>query len=101
MEREDWRRDDADRRLREREDYGQADYSNLYGYDPSTRSGYKAYDDGRPADDRPVDQDYRRLAERQQREERHFGDPRRAEPGRGHRDERLQYERDHRRARRD
>ena len=43
------------RRLRDRDrgdpgrgDYGQADYSNLYGYDPRTRSGYRAYEDGRP-----------------------------------------------------
>jgi len=61
MRREDWRdleaerlrrlrdRDlsDRDLRARDRDDYGQADYSNLYGYDPQTRSGYRAYDDGR------------------------------------------------------
>lgn len=51
MEREDWRDLEAERlrrlRDRDRDDYGQADYSNLYGYDPRTRSGYKAYDDGR------------------------------------------------------
>lgn len=48
-------------RDRDRDDFGQADYSNLYGYDPRTRSGYRAYDDGRPGpipdprryDDRP------------------------------------------------
>jgi len=55
MEREDWRDIEAERlrRLRDRDrgDFGQADYSNLYGYDPRTRSGYKAFDDGRPADD--------------------------------------------------
>jgi hypothetical protein len=55
MEREDWRDLEAERlrRLRDRDrgDFGQADYSNLYGYDPRTRSGYKAYDDGRLADD--------------------------------------------------
>lgn len=55
MEREDWRDLEAERlrRLRDRErgDFGQADYSNLYGYDPRTRSGYKAFDDGRPVDD--------------------------------------------------
>ena len=55
MEREDWRDLEAERlrRLRDRDrgDFGQADYSNLYGYDPRTRSGYKAYDDGRPSDD--------------------------------------------------
>ena len=61
MRREDWRDHPADRerRLRDHDDYGQADYSNLYGYDPRTRSGYRAYDDGRephredgPYDDR-------------------------------------------------
>jgi len=35
------------RRLRDREDYGQADYSNRYAYDPDTRSGYRTFDDGR------------------------------------------------------
>lgn len=54
MEREDWRDLEAERlrrlRDRDRDDFGQADYSNLYGYDPRTRSGYKAYDDGRPDD---------------------------------------------------
>lgn len=83
MEREDWRNQEADRlrrlRDRDREDYGQADYSNLYGYDARTRSGYRAYDDGRP----------------------HDGDPRRADEPRGYRDERAAYERDHRAARRD
>jgi len=62
MRREDWRDHPADRerRLRDRDDYGQADYSDLYGYDPRTRSGYRAYDDGREPyrdervyDDRP------------------------------------------------
>jgi hypothetical protein len=37
-----------DRDPRDLEDYGQADYSNLYGYDPRTRSGYKMFNDGRP-----------------------------------------------------
>jgi hypothetical protein len=62
MRREDWRdqerdrlRDlrDRDERYADREDYGQADYSDLYGYDPRTRSGYRAYDDGRGYDERP------------------------------------------------
>jgi hypothetical protein len=60
MRREDMRDLEAERlrRLRDRDhdrgpdrgrdDFGQADYSNLYGYDPQTRSGYRAYDDGRP-----------------------------------------------------
>lgn len=55
MRREDWRDLESERlrrlRDRERDDYGQADYSNLYGYDPRTRSGYRAYDDGRPDGD--------------------------------------------------
>jgi hypothetical protein len=68
MAREDWRDLEADRlrrlrdhdrddrgrddRVRDRDDYGQADYSNLYGYDPVHRTGYRAYDDGRPLDQR-------------------------------------------------
>jgi hypothetical protein len=60
MRGEDWRdleRDrlrrlrDRDDRYPDREDYGQADYSDLYGYDPRTRSGYRAYDDGRSHED--------------------------------------------------
>jgi len=48
MRHDDWRDEDRDRqrRLRERDDYGQADYSNAYGYDPQTRSGYRAFGDG-------------------------------------------------------
>lgn len=53
MPREDWRDRETERlrglRDRDRDDFGQADYSNLYGYDPRTRSGYRAYDDGRPS----------------------------------------------------
>lgn len=100
MEREDWRRHEVDRRRlrdRDREDYGQADYSNMYGYDPRTRTGYKAFDDGRP------DDDYRRLDERQRRDEPRYFDDRRRDDDyrRGHHDERLDYEREHRRSRRD
>ncbi len=51
MRREDWRDDEAERlrRLRDgdRDDYGQADYSNTYGYDAQRRAGYRAFDDGR------------------------------------------------------
>lgn len=51
MRHEDWRDREADRlrRLRDRErgseleDYGQADYSDLYGYDPRTRTGYRTF----------------------------------------------------------
>jgi hypothetical protein len=58
MRREEWREAEDERlrrsrdRDRDRDDYGQADYSNLYGYDPRTRSGYRAYDDGRDHEDR-------------------------------------------------
>jgi len=70
MPREDWREVESERlrrlrdrdgdrdRIRDRDDYGQADYSDLYGYDPQGRTGYRAYDDGRrePAyDERPYD----------------------------------------------
>lgn len=61
MAREDWRDLESERlrrlRDRDRDDYGQADYSNLYGYDPQTRSGYRAYDDGRPRFDGPYRDD--------------------------------------------
>ncbi|HEV2532923.1 BON domain-containing protein [Phenylobacterium sp.] len=54
MPRFDWRDRDADRRdarpdPREREDFGQADYSRDYGYDPEARSGYRAADRVAPA----------------------------------------------------
>jgi hypothetical protein len=49
MARYDWRDRDEDRRHprrdpRDREDFGQADYSSDYGYDPESRSGYRADD---------------------------------------------------------
>ena len=51
MRHDDWRDLEAERlrRLRERDegDFGQADYSNMYGYDPRTRTGYRTFDDGR------------------------------------------------------
>lgn len=51
MRRQDWRDRDEERHRRshrdEREDYGQADYSDRYRYDPETRSGYRVYEDGR------------------------------------------------------
>lgn len=85
MEREDWRDLEAERlrrlRDRDRDDYGQADYSNLYGYDPRTRTGYKAYDDGRPRAD----------------DARRFDEPRRYD----HRDPRDERDYDHRRGHRD
>jgi hypothetical protein len=56
MPREDWRDLEADRmrRLqdRDRDDFGQADYSDLYGYDPRSRTGYRNFDDGREPFDR-------------------------------------------------
>ena len=90
MEREDWRDLEAERlrrlRDRDRRDFGQADYSDLYGYDPRTRTGYKAYNDGRPHGDDP----------------RRMDEPRRYDDyGRGDADDRLDHDRDHRRARRD
>lgn len=90
MEREDWRDLEAERlrrlsdRDRDRDDFGQADYSNLYGYDPRTRSGYRAYDDGRPHD-----------GPRDFHETRRYDDY-----DRRHRDLRSD-DRDHRRSRRD
>lgn len=82
MPREDWRDLESDRlrRLRDRtperdrDDYGQADYSNLYGYDPVNRTGYRAYDDGRPDrfDERGPDYD-----DRPRRDEWDYGHERR------------------------
>jgi hypothetical protein len=54
MAREDWQdREDERRRAASREpnDYGQADYSSDYGYDPRRRSGYRAEEDVRPRTD--------------------------------------------------
>src|SRR5262245_43784523 len=39
MPREDWRRPDP------RDDFGQADYSSDYAYDPRRRTGYRAADE--------------------------------------------------------
>jgi len=49
MAREDWRERDDDVRRRGRDDFGLADYSNDYGYDPDRRSGYRAEDEYREA----------------------------------------------------
>ncbi|HEY8002686.1 MAG TPA: BON domain-containing protein [Phenylobacterium sp.] len=54
MAREDWQDREEERRraaLRDREDFGQADYSEDYGYDPRSRSGYRAEEDVRGRDD--------------------------------------------------
>lgn len=83
MRREHWRdrEEERHRRLRahEREDYGQADYSDLYGYDPHTRSGYRAYDDGRRpyVDEEPpyFDERPRRVGEPYAHDERHLRRP--------------------------
>jgi hypothetical protein len=51
MAREHWQdREELRRRtaLRGRDDFGQADYSDDYGYDPHARAGYRAEDDIRP-----------------------------------------------------
>lgn len=47
MPRDDWRERDEERRerfarMRDRDDFGQADYSTDYGYDPRRRAGYRA-----------------------------------------------------------
>lgn len=70
-----WRLRDRDRDDdRIPEDYGQADYSDLYGYDPRTRSGYKMYNDGRgepyapAATERPSRWDYEHERRRARRD---------------------------------
>jgi hypothetical protein len=47
MPREDWRNREDERRVgpSERDDFGQADYSSDYGYDPRRRTGYRADED--------------------------------------------------------
>lgn len=69
MPREDWK-DREDERLRrssdrdrDNEDFGQADYSNAYGYDPRTRTGYRSFDEGRGVE-----------PERREQVERHYRD---------------------------
>lgn len=55
MAREDWRDHEDERRRaasHDRKDYGQADYSGDYAYDPNRRSGYRTEGEIRPqADD--------------------------------------------------
>jgi len=54
MAREDWqeREDDGRRAARRgRDDYGQADYSEEYGYDPRRRTGYRTEEEMRPRTD--------------------------------------------------
>jgi hypothetical protein len=58
-ERDEWRRREDERERRRRlEDYGQADYSTDYAYDPDGRTGYRT-DDGAPhVEDEPPRRDY-------------------------------------------
>ena len=57
MAREDWRDHEGERarrrnaEARDRDDFGQADYSNDYGYDPRARTGYRADEQFRDRDD--------------------------------------------------
>jgi len=52
MAREHWQdQEDPRREARPREDYGQADYSGDYAYDPRRRAGYRAEADVRPPTD--------------------------------------------------
>jgi hypothetical protein len=66
MPREDWQdREDERRRaaVRERDDYGQADYSSDYAYDPD-RGGYRRYGLDDPEYARRMDEgDYRRAGQ--------------------------------------
>jgi hypothetical protein len=66
MPREDWQDREDDRRraaIRERDDYGQADYSSDYAYDPD-RGGYRRYGLDDPEYARRMDEgDYRRPAQ--------------------------------------
>lgn len=63
MPRLDWRDRGEDRRARrdeprDRADFGQADYSTDYGYDPDARSGYRAAERVDPRDDDYGQADY-------------------------------------------
>jgi hypothetical protein len=85
MAREDWQdREDERRRaeLRAREDFGQADYSDDYGYDPRDRAGYRVERDIRPSVDDYGQADYstdyaydpsRRSASRRYEADRDYG----------------------------
>ena len=61
MAREDWQDREEERRreaLRDREDYGLADYSRDYGYDPRRRAGYRRDEEVRARDDDYGQADY-------------------------------------------
>jgi len=113
MPRDDWReRDDGRRersgRMRDRDDFGQADYSTDYGYDPSRRAGYRAdeaasfrSDDYGQADyssDYAYDEDRGRAYRRFSDDDRDYG--RRMDAGDYRRDDRRDYERDYERGER-
>ena len=93
MAREDWQDREEDRRRaalggRDRDDFGQADYSRDYGYDAGARSGYRVDDELRPAHNdygqADYSTDYAYDAERGEAYRRHAdgGDYRRAGPSR-------------------
>jgi hypothetical protein len=90
MPRHDWR--EADRRRRgahEKDDYGQADYSRDYGYDPETHAGYRRGEDPRDRDDelRRADDERGRPYGPPPREDRRGYDEARDARERGGRDE--------------
>lgn len=61
MAREDWIDREAERRRADpkaRDDFGQADYSRDYGYDPRRRAGYRAEEDVAPRTDDYGQADY-------------------------------------------
>lgn len=92
MSRYDWRDRDEDRRRedpRDRDDFGQADYSDDWRYDPGSRTGYRAAermegrDDFGQADysddwayDREAGRPYRRYSEDRLSDERRAEEPR-------------------------
>lgn len=118
MPRYDWRDREEDRRrrrdeARDQEDFGQADYSTDYAYDPDTRTGYRAEerlrtreDDYGQADyssDWGYDADRRRPYRRHSEDDRElrrddgrYADERRDDRHRDERADRYRDERDHR-----
>lgn len=85
MAREDWQDREEERRraaLRERDDFGQADYSDDYAYDPRSRTGYRTEEElGRRDDygqadysrDYAYDREGRRAHRRYSTEDRDYG----------------------------
>ena len=85
MAREDWQDREEERRraaLRERDDFGQADYSDDYAYDPRSRTGYRTEEElGRRDDygqadysrDYAYDREGRRAYRRHSTEDRDHG----------------------------